>query len=82
MNTSEINTLLRKECGKKFIGVYARDNLPTQLPPRRPLLLVVNTDRSNRKGQHWVCMCIEKTGQYSEYFDSIGMAPLTEFEMF
>jgi hypothetical protein len=70
MNATEINEILRRHCGELFIGVFAKDRLPTKLP-RRPALMVVNTDRANQPGTHWLAMFFDDDGS-GEYFDSFG----------
>jgi hypothetical protein len=80
MNAKQISKLLRMKCKDSFLGVFARDRLPTTLPPRRPLLLVCNTDPHDMPGRHWIAMYVS-TG-ISEYFDSYGEPPLPIFERF
>ena len=63
-----------------FIGVYACDRIPelTSLP----VSMIINTDKHNEKGEHWVAIYIsEKKKGY--YFDSYGMPPINgEIENF
>ena len=73
MDTLTIRKLLKKF--KCFKGVYPCDELPYN--SELPLNIIVNTDPSNRPGQHWVCVCIEKSGK-GEYFDSFGLPPFKE----
>lgn len=42
---------------------------------RGPVLLVCNTSTSDRPGEHWVAICIDKH-QRGEFFDSLGMPPI------
>lgn len=81
MNTAEIRVILRKICKDSFLGVFARDRLPTKLPPRRPLMLVCNTDAYKMPGKHWIVIYIGEDSQ-GEYFDSAGAPPLREFASF
>lgn len=81
MNTVEITNILRRICKDKFIGVFAKDRLPTRLPPRRPLLLVCNTDDFKKPGKHWIAIYIGDDG-CGEYFDSAGAPPLRDFANF
>src|SRR5580698_7626499 len=60
MNTTAIEKALKKRCGRKFFGVYAIDRLPPDLPQRRPLMMICNTDPHDKKGEH---------------FDSFGRLP-------
>ena len=69
MNTDEIEFALRNKCLEQFLGVFAADKLPSQLPASRPLLMVCNTDTSDKEGRHWICIRIDAVG---EYFDSLG----------
>ena len=54
----------------EFIDVFPADRLPRH-PIRKPTLLVANTDRSDKPGQHWVAMYIDGEG-YGELFDSLA----------
>lgn len=75
MNAKEVFTKLKVRCGDTFVGVFAKDRLPAQLPPRRPLLLICNTDTHDRSGEHWIAMYI---GHNGEYFDSFAQdVPVT-----
>jgi len=76
MNTREIFAKLKGRCNGRFMGVFARDRLPLQLPQRRPLLLICNTDPHDEPGEHWIAMFIGNNAK-GEYFDSYGRdAPL------
>lgn len=76
MNTNQIERLLKNET---FDGVFAADELPDKLPPT---LLVANTQPSTQEGEHWVCMYIDDSGRYGEYFDSLGLPPDENFETY
>jgi len=78
MNATKIQDLLRKRCGSIFLGVYAVDRLPHPLPPRRPLLLVCNTDKHN-EGEHWIVLFIDMK---DEIFDSLGERPARTFKLY
>lgn len=56
-----------------FYGVFARDKLPKRIP-KKPGILIVNTDTSNNEGEHWIAIYLGVHGR-SEYFDSFGLAP-------
>lgn len=71
MNTNQIFEKLAKRCGDKFLGVFARDKLPPMLPPRRPLMLICNTDPQYESGEHWIAMYFGEDAK-GEYFDSFG----------
>lgn len=74
MNSTEINAILRARCRGQFIGVFAIDRLPQSLPPKRPLLLVCNTDPHDKPGRHWTAVYIGEESK-GEYFDSFCDAP-------
>lgn len=83
MNTLEIyKALSSQKCTKKiFRGVFALDKIPLKIMPR-PSLLIINTDKSNKPGQHWIAIHIPSRG-YAEYFDSYGRPPMqNEFKTF
>lgn len=79
MNTDELFNLLHKRCKGMLLGVFARDELPNKLPPKRPLLVICNTDPKSKPGRHWIAMYFGKNC-YGEYFDSFGQEPLPSFE--
>jgi hypothetical protein len=64
-----------------FVGVFARDRLPTKLKSDRPSLLVCNTDPHDRPGEHWIVLYVEDSS-YGEYFDSFGRPPDQPFRTF
>ena len=68
MDTNDINRLLLNE--KKFIGVFALDKLPKKTI-KKPASLIINTDVSSKKGDHWVALLLTKNQAY--YFDSFGL---------
>ena len=73
METKEINRLLFDE--KDYIGTFARDLLPSRLPLRRKVGLIVNTDTHDSPGEHWIAIYLDGNGG-GEYFDSYGLPPL------
>lgn len=81
MNTSQIFDILRRRCGSTFVGVYAKDRLPKELPHKRPLLLVCNTDPHDKPGEHWVVLFFD-TRSRGEYFDSMAEVPDRIFEKY
>lgn len=76
MNTLEIWNALgsNKYTKKYFKGVFPLDRIP-RIISKRPALLVVNTDKSNRPGRHWVAIYLPSKGN-PEYFDSYGLKPI------
>ena len=72
MNTAQIEACIRQDPYMKAVclGCFASDQLPAgglQLP----FGLVVNTDPSNKPGEHWVSCWVGSDGR-GEYFDSYG----------
>ena len=55
---------------KYFQGCFAADKIPTKFP-KYPIALIVNEDKSNQYGSHWVSIFI-KNLKYIYYFDSLG----------
>ena len=71
MDTVLIKKLLKTF--KCFKGVYSSDNIPQFT--NFPIHIIVNTDPSYKKGEHWVAISINENG-FGEYFDSFGLPPL------
>ncbi len=76
MNTLEIWSALstNKHTKKYFKGVFPLDKIPKFIK-NRPGALVINTDKSNQPGTHWVAIYIS-ADNYAEYFDSYGRKPI------
>jgi hypothetical protein len=83
MNGSRIDWILRRDakCSPMFLGVFARDRLPSSIDRSRPALLVCNTDAHDMPGEHWIAIYIEDSS-YGEYFDSFGRPPDAPFRTF
>lgn len=69
MLTSEIENELKDI--KNFLGVFPLDRIP-QLTSN--CSCVINTDPSNKPGQHWVSILVQN--DFGFYFDSFGLPPL------
>ena len=67
MNNIEINKVLRNV--RLYGGCFSCDMIPK--PKRFPIAYVVNTDNSQKPGQHWIVILIDKYRK-CEYFDSLG----------
>jgi hypothetical protein len=80
MNSEEIDSVLRRICGDTFLGVYARDQLPTRITTR-PVLIVANTDPARNPGTHWIAMFFSADGT-GEYFDSLAQRPMDTFSSY
>ncbi len=78
MNTREIDRFLRTDgaCCGIFQGVYSIDTLP-----KKPRLLVCNTDPSYKPGEHWIAIFVDSKRR-GEYFDSFGRKPCDIFERY
>ena len=76
MNTYELERVVG-DYVKRFDGVFSSDSLP-----RKPKLLVCNTDPSNMPGEHWIAIYVDDDGHYGEYFDSLARAPSRLFERY
>lgn len=63
MNTLEIwNTLASNKYTKNYFkGVYPLDCIP-KIIKDKPALLVVNLDKSNQPGSHWVAIYLPTKG--------------------
>ena len=58
---------------KRFRGVYPLDLIPNDL--RIPSIIVVNHDKSGKKGSHWIVLHF-KENNIVEHFDSTGKKPI------
>lgn len=72
MNGGEIDKVLsnNQNTKKKFLGVYAKDQLPKYAHRG---YYVINLDTSDKPGSHWVALEINKKGAI--FFDSYGLKP-------
>jgi len=71
LSAYQIRRAMRKN--KKFLGVYAADELPL----KKPGGLIVNTDKRHLPGTHWIAIHVNKRGE-CEYFDSYGLPPMVQ----
>jgi len=78
MNTRQIDRVIRHHV-RDFDGVYSCDTLPQH--NRRPKLLVANTHTSDRPGEHWISIYIDRNGD-GKYFDSFGRPPSSTFKRY
>jgi len=81
MDTTRLLQLLSRRCQGQLLGVFASNRLPRNLPKRRPLLLVCNTDPHYKPGEHWIVIFLDAEGN-GEYFDSLGDEPRWIFKKF
>ena len=73
MNNHQIEgLLLRDGCvSSKFRGAIPYDLLPSKTTSF-PSLYVVNSDSSDGRGKHWMCIYMEEEGKMPELFDSLA----------
>jgi hypothetical protein len=74
MDTEEINCMLSKD--DMFRGTYPCDKIPRF--QKRPATVIVNTDSSNKPGEHWIAIHLKKNGK-GRYFDSYGLKPFNQY---
>ena len=60
---------------KAFLGIFAIDGLPQQIP-HLPALLIINTHTSNLAGEHWKAVYISQE-HCGEVFDSLAQPTST-----
>ena len=74
LNTSQLIKILQADPQVKvcFLGVFARDQLPLRI--KFPSCFVVNTDKSNERGEHWLAFYYDKNKKL-DFFDSYGNHP-------
>jgi hypothetical protein len=74
MDSRQINKILNTDqvARKSFLGVFARDKLPNEI--KWPSTLIINTDKSNQPGEHWLAIYYDENGT-CEFFDSYGFHP-------
>ncbi len=65
--------------GDKFHGVYMADEIPSDFNARRPYG-VVNLDRSDKEGSHWIGVAFQRPGNLMVY-DSFGAMHKTPPEL-
>jgi hypothetical protein len=71
MNTLDIYKLIRSDkiSSSNFLGVFARDELPT--PTNYPCCFILNTDERDKPGEHWLAIYFNESKQ-AEFFDPAG----------
>ena len=73
MDTEELRRFLMRMTPELDFAITSADRLPKSRI-QRPKTLVLNTDPSNRPGEHWVCFYFPEIGP-AEFFDSLGHSP-------
>jgi hypothetical protein len=79
MNSFEIAAVMRrlmKNSSVRFLGVFAFDRMPNpaKIYVYSPCCYIVNTDKSSKKGKHWVAF-FHLSARSIEFFDSFGNSP-------
>lgn len=74
MNSQEISRKLRHYT--RFLGVFPIDKIPKSLPFGHAL--IINLDRSNQPGSHWVALY---KSVILEYFDPLGQPPPSQIDI-
>ena len=74
MDSNEIEAILRKN--KQFLGCFAWDQLPP-FPSSLPKSLIINTAKSDTRGEHWVAIVLQKKQCF--YFDSFGLPIINDY---
>ena len=74
--TKQINFLggrLLHDTSVRWLGTYARDQIPQLKHEKRPYALVINTDKASKPGEHWLALNAPRDSTKIEMFDSIGL---------
>ena len=66
--TFQIDNYLTKI--ESYLGTFPLDRLP-DLPNKFPKSIIINTDQSNKPGDHWIAIVL--TEKHAYYFDSFGL---------
>ena len=79
MNTYELTSLLNRAPQLKHLHgqVCAKDLLPKE-KPLDVKAYVINTDTSDKPGEHWVAIYFRNNNE-AIYFDSYGLPPLEDY---
>ena len=59
----------------RWLGTFARDQMPQLEHETRPFALVVNTDVAAEPGEHWLAVYAPRGTGKIELFDSYGLPP-------
>lgn len=63
----------------RWLGAFARDQIPDLKHERRPFALVINTDVAAEDGKHWLALYAPRGTSKIEMFDSFGLDPKLYF---
>ena len=59
----------------RWLGTYAREQIPPLEHERRPFALVINTDVAAGPGEHWLAFYAHRGSTKIEMFDTFGLPP-------
>lgn len=62
-----------------YRGCFMSDELKG-LKPKETENMIINYDKNDGEGTHWVCLIKSKNLPYNFFFDSFGSPPSTEIE--
>ena len=76
MNSFQIEKILRENAVTKehFLGVFPLDKIP---PVQHPASLVINLQKSNNEGSHWIAI-YARDRSTAIYWDSFALLPIKE----
>ena len=75
LHAGEIECLVsRLVNGVRWIGIFARDELPDVTREKRPWCLILNTDLRDLPRTHWLALYAPQSGRI-EIFDSFCISP-------
>lgn len=69
LSTDEIEEIINYSGVPGFLGVFARDTLPSGINEGESM--IINLNKANQGGSHWVAVYCG--ADYCEYFDSFGI---------
>ena len=76
LHAGEIDCLAsRLLVGVRWLGVFARDEMPNLIRESRPWCLILNSDPNDLPGTHWLALYAPKDGPI-ELFVSLGLSPI------
>lgn len=62
-----------------YLAVLPLDELPKEpVNIKKTMVLVVNTDPTNKTGEHWIALYGDEDSPHIEYFDSLGHPPFRD----
>lgn len=74
LSTLELDCLGKLLLQDKYLGTFARDEIPDLSRLRRPFGLIFNSDPAQSPGTHWLAIYAD-AGRAPDFFDSYGLPP-------